>query len=143
MANIVKLEDTMAFIEANPEKHNQKYWAQQTPCSTSYCYAGLAIAQEYPKAKFLFYDNWDTSDPELLASTVEINGEMYDVETLASKILELDKKDSDILFDSDNSVSLLREMVDALKNGESLEVHGPTYEQDEDWYWTADENYYD
>jgi hypothetical protein len=38
--NIDRLDEAIAYIEAHPERHNQRSWFRRRPCGTTACLAG-------------------------------------------------------------------------------------------------------
>lgn len=41
--NVPLLRKSLEHIDAHPEEHDQRHWAQRTPCGTKLCLAGTAV----------------------------------------------------------------------------------------------------
>jgi hypothetical protein len=110
------LRRTMAFIEANPSKHNQLAW-----CGTAQCFAGWACSFEGWRPLDLhersaFYADDDDEDGFDPSSAVKQGGTIALVEDVAQSLLGLDVYQAALLFDGDNTVDDLRDHVKALCN---------------------------
>jgi hypothetical protein len=111
--NVAGLEVTMAYIEGHPDEHDQSVWARQrVNCATAMCFAGVWAA--LAGAEFVWPNGAQLTSYCRIGETVE------SISNYAERTLGLTSYDADVLFDETNTIGQLREMVDALKRGESI-----------------------
>jgi hypothetical protein len=104
--NVVLLEKTLEHIKAFPEDWDQGYYR----CGTAMCFAG--------HASMLAGAQWAVDDGEpLSAMLVTPSGQYMDVHNFAKRELGLTEPEAGWLFDGNNDIAELEEIVDSLKNG--------------------------
>lgn len=101
MPNSELLHETMDFILAHPEKHNQGYWSLGTECGTAHCFAGWALILSGMTLSELAPGDNDYRTP---------NGRFVRFE--AKRVLRLDKDQATRLFHGFNTVTDLKHIVD-------------------------------
>jgi hypothetical protein len=107
-------------IQANPESHDQAYWAQRKGCGTTYCIAGWAALLSGHRAEWL-------GDEEVITLYLEGDGPPIDrqIPGVARQALGLNRAEGLHLFmenDNDAALALLDRMIEAGKNGERVEL---------------------
>jgi hypothetical protein len=108
MPNTELLVRTLAHIEAHPDEWDQLHWARLAPCGTAYCFAGTALALA-GKAEF----QWGSRAVDSMEFAEQMaDGE--DIGTAAQRLLDLDMDDADALFDPNNTLDHLRQIVGQL-----------------------------
>lgn len=124
MPNTELLQRTLAQIEAHPEQWDQRNFASQVNCGTSYCFAGWSIALDHPTAAFLFEDAHPKQSVDRFADRVSLDPYAPDVRwisTVAQELLGLSGDTAEILFAAGNTLDELRAMVADLVAGGDLE----------------------
>jgi hypothetical protein len=119
MANADLLQRTLAQIEAHPDAWNQHNWALRTDCGTSYCFAGWAVTLTHPTARPVFIVGHPVANAIVLNPDTE-NAEEWQIADLAAHLLQLRTDEADELFDEDNTLDTLRDMVADLVAGASI-----------------------
>lgn len=125
--NYKLLDEIMEFIEAHPETWHQASWFQhldpetgdskwhvtieevseRNSCGTSFCFAGhVALHEGFPSPPLDSNESWERT----------IDGERWPehVDTFAMNRLGITTAQADALFDGDNTMTDLRNMVTAL-----------------------------
>lgn len=140
MANVELLERVLTYIKDHPEDHRQKVWAEMSSCGTAMCFAGWAVALS--GSRFL----WDNAPaafshqahyctvPEESPMAIEPGDhwvyreiEDFDIELgegeriayisdTAMHLLDLTFKQANELFDSDNTLEEIEEIVKDIIN---------------------------
>jgi hypothetical protein len=94
--NLEKLDEAIAYIEANPAEHRQQYWfTKRADCGTAFCLAGAIV----------FLAGWQPAwgkhpaDRPNEASIVSRDGQHRDVQELAVEILAPDTRRERVLVD--------------------------------------------
>lgn len=114
MPNVKLLRETLAHIEAEPEKWDQSVYR----CETGMCFAGWAVTLDGGR--------WKTRPDEdghaLLVAEAEddeISRKMGDIHAAdrAHRILGLTDGQADALFEGDNTLDDLRAIVNAICEG--------------------------
>jgi hypothetical protein len=118
MANIEKLRAVLARIKADPTIWDQRVWI----CGTAACFAGHAVLMEGWKPCTFSGDRYEEPDEEYSAVCRELRQgeeyvETYDVHAKARDVLGLSNHEANILFQMDNTMEDLAEIVDALEDG--------------------------
>ncbi len=113
--NVELLDRVLDHIRMNPEQHDQRYWAQQEGCNTSYCFAGWTVILEGGKAVEYVHK------PDLSVAGVDgfcdSDGErIYDVAEWAAFRLGLGFRTASDLFDGYNTFEDIERIVKDLKN---------------------------
>lgn len=107
------LIDVLAQIERTPERWNQRVWVHRTDCGTSYCFAGWACALTAP----------DVTQPDFLWSAATLHAQFAGqtgrtsrglVPTVAADVLGLTPAQADELFELDNTLDDLYDVVSSL-----------------------------
>ncbi|OZC59228.1 hypothetical protein CH276_22535 [Rhodococcus sp. 06-470-2] len=115
MANVDLLYRTIAHIETHPYDHDQQWWR----CGTARCFAGWAsffaggrfVSSEDDKNHIVA----SNGVRNFRASTVRTpDGQLLHVADHAAMMLGIDDRDADALFSPDNTVTVLRRMVNNL-----------------------------
>lgn len=129
MADMAKIDEVVAHLEAHPDLHRQSVWfdvpdrlwtddklVKGWQCGTTACLAGHAA----------IIDGWRPTDP-YNAETMTKDGQTGYVGEIAADLLDLDPEDASTLFNSTNDLSDIRVVVEALRSDEdafaALEVH--------------------
>ena len=118
MPNTDLLQRTLAQIEEHPEMWGQQDFARQTDCGTAFCFAGHAVMLAHPTAVPTFDGAEATSFVSIPDHPVR---PIWWIPELARDLLGLGKTTGDILFDADNSLDELRDMVADLLAGGDLD----------------------
>jgi hypothetical protein len=110
--NIDVAERAIGWIEANPEKHNQKMWATETECGTTMCLAGVIAHQAGGRMIFEGVD--------ITAKCVTAEGIETDIPTYASELLGLEPDGllANQLFYANNTLEDIKNLVKDAANGE-------------------------
>ncbi len=125
------LDGLLAWAEAEHEKQlkglpsewDQGHWAISRPdgtpiaasCATACCLAGKTVAAD--GGKFLL--NTPSYGEFGVATTAEMpTGEIVDVESYATERLGLTAAQSDKLFDADNDIQDVRDIIAAIQSGD-------------------------
>lgn len=116
MANIEALEETLAFIEAHPEQHDQSEWGRKTECGTTACFAGTRMLLT-GRAEYREFPGSPVRD---LCMTD--GGSFFDV---AQEDFDLTYGQATALFLSAQDLVDVRAVIENIKSGD-------TYEYDED-----------
>jgi hypothetical protein len=103
MPDYKKIRGLIDYAEANPEEHDQRVWGKKNTCGSAFCIAGLACAQEPGVALIWWGDGLDY---------VLLNGRDYSPSVAARKILGLSGEQGTWLFQADNSIPYMRQLVD-------------------------------
>lgn len=136
--NTKLLNDTLAFIKANPKLHNQGDWidpgeyeADYQPCSTTMCFAGhAAMLAGATFDKDIWFDEygWDV-DAETGKHTPFCDSEnLIHVSSFAGRKLGLDDSERQYLFSASRSIQEIEEAVDMFSRGYSVTWDGEFYE---------------
>jgi hypothetical protein len=122
MANMAKLDEVMAIVEAEVTKYNisedatgaglwdQTVWAHKTSCGTSYCFAGWRAALD---GDITWGDPF--SNRRFVAVGVVVDGKPYSIYDWAKKACGISGVDAMKLFYAMNSLQDLRRMVKDLR----------------------------
>jgi hypothetical protein len=116
MPNTELLNRTLKYIETHPKKWNQRHWASWTECGTAYCFAGWTVALAHPGASPDFSEG-ASQDGETTGYIV-VDDESYDIEAMATGLLDLSQEQADALFCAANSLADLRRLVAELTAAE-------------------------
>lgn len=120
MANIEALEETLAYIEAHPEQHDQSVYGYKNSCETTACFAGwhllLTNQAEYQE---------DTPGNFRLRTSDDHHGSCF---YAALESLDLTYGQANQLFLASQDIVDVRETVDMIKNGETFSEY-----EDEDY----------
>lgn len=98
--NVKLLDDTLAYIEAHPEEHDQSTWV----CDTTMCFAGHALALSGVKVEV---------DPD---RHILLDGKRAGMESSAREALGLTYGEAERLFFARDLWSV-REAVELIKSG--------------------------
>lgn len=117
MPNVKLLRTTLAHIEAEPEKWDQKDWR----CGTGMCFAGWAATLAGGKWAY----GPDETGRDMLAAEPEDDELSRRLGTIqaadrAQRLLGLNEWDADELFDGGNDLDDLRRIVESLCMREEL-----------------------
>jgi hypothetical protein len=99
MINTELLEQTMRHIIDNPQAHDQTIWA--TECGTTACFAGWACLLSGAKPQRWLWE-WDDT--------------LWQMPHLAERLLKLESLDASELFDAENTIDDLQNIVKTLIN---------------------------
>lgn len=128
--NFDGLELVYKQIISEPGTWWQSLWAMNTPCRTTYCFAGHAVVM-LSDAKLI----WETSGLECgeemcsdrartAISCVFPNGEYRPIDLAAQTILGLSGDQADMLFAASNGLADIRRMINDWRSLAGLpEVH--------------------
>lgn len=140
MKNIQLLKDTMEWIKAHPEQHNQGVWGYtaKEACSTFMCFAGHAAVLAggtFDRKIFLEEDEWHVDAetgkhvPTEYVDIVDEYGDPWDdelkegiihVAEFAAEKLGLDEDEKSYLFAGHRSRAELEEFVEKADQGYKL-----------------------
>lgn len=128
--NAPLLKQTLAKIEAEPERWYQGWWVRYVPisanvCDTAYCFAGHAVILH--GAELVEYDDDDMPDVFVKAPPGEPQGQYREldlqdvdgqalpsIDAYACHVLGLSRDQGSRLFDSENDLLTLRRIVGEL-----------------------------
>lgn len=123
-ANPGLMYQTLAHIEANPERWGQKHWVCETEeCGTAYCFAGWALTLiGVPISPALGLVEVNSLPIDARARLLEMPSAEWHhhgrlvahVSDVAQAVLGLEDDDADRLFDACNDLANLRYLVDEL-----------------------------
>ncbi len=91
-------------IKAEPSNWCQWAWAKKTNCGTSHCFAGHVVHIAYSEAKPVFEGCNHTG-------LYTLDGKKYTYKNEARKLLGLDERETNLLFDSYNTLEELESLV--------------------------------
>lgn len=117
MADIERLEATLAWAKANPKQHDQDTWGSQTPCGTTMCFAGAAVnmSDEY---EMVWRHAWGASGELKVDSCIrKKTGHRYHIPDAAARLLKLNSEEKSALFYEADTVEDLELMVKNIANG--------------------------
>lgn len=126
MANIEALEETLAYIEAHPEQHDQSTYGSKTECETTACFAGTRLLLT-GQAEHV---EWGLCAGGRLLAYNEAGEEVSCFEA-AQKSLDLTEDQAQALFLKARDLEDVKHVIELIKNGESFE-YDDEYEYDED-----------
>lgn len=131
MANNDRLQGTLDFILTHPNQHEQGIWLdcshfnppegtfEERECGTVGCFAGWAAMLYGPedgwRQQFATETRWikNPAEGECILDTPQ-----YHVADVARAVLGLNGDEQDMLFDGDNTIEMLTDMVtDLIENG--------------------------
>lgn len=134
-----RLNKVLKAIKENPEYHDQSMWH----CGTSHCFAGTAqlIARGFPITTYVGED-YDNKKIRRLCSIAKIralNGDegglsYYFASDDAQRWLGLTQDEADLLFNSENDLSDLTDIVRLLSDKKSVPLRQYLEEYDEETY---------
>jgi hypothetical protein len=114
------VEDPLGLPEASNEVDREVYesWgyedtvrvADPNLCGTALCIAGHAVNMD-TKVVFLVDDTGSASLAQEVAT-----GEVFDIETRARELLGLTANEASMLFDGDNSLNAIKDVVDEFES---------------------------
>lgn len=114
MVNMIKLDEALAAIDADPEGWRQGWWATRTHCQTAYCLAGHVVAAE-DGVKMLWHGQ-DLMKGNQTAEMVDLpDGRRTWITDYAAEILDIDMVQRDHLFAASNTREDLGRMRDLLE----------------------------
>lgn len=118
------LRRTLEYIEAHPEEHDQRHWAQRTACGTTMCIAGTAVMLGIPNAEFA----WGVGDSDsnranqlVGVPVTEADEWQPQIERLATELLELDEYDVQGIFFNMDDFEALQNAWNLLEEREAAE----------------------
>lgn len=124
--DMLKADRVMAFIDANPEKHDQDQWLRHIGandhdpldpatnyCGTTGCIAGWAVAFELDDLDAK--PSWDNVGDRQYADCVVVDGSLKLVEDVAQDILELSNAQAGYIFNSNRTLDEIREAFEAIR----------------------------
>lgn len=118
MPNTDLLKRVLTQIGTHPETWFQGMWAKQTPCGTTYCFAGHAVALSYKDVSFEFYNNGTSACATINPDTPI--AEEVEIPDHAAHLLDLHEDEADALFRACNTLDELRQMVANLSEGREV-----------------------
>jgi hypothetical protein len=110
---LVRLDAALAWIEANPERHQQQSWARRREgCGTAFCLAGVVahLAGAQPVFDPTLADLLD----EVTARIDTADGHRRLIEDYAAELLGIGRDEADWLFRAYNDRWNLHEIRDEL-----------------------------
>ena len=129
--NVTLLRSVMDEILANPEKHDQHYWAsmREDSCETAYCFAGLTCTLQGQQVS---WKDGYLGGRGVLQTYILQNGE--EIDRTAQDMLGLDDRSANILFHEDNTIEDLKHLVDVLADEGTLRHwHSPHWLDDDEY----------
>lgn len=153
MKNVKLLQDTLSWIKAHPESHNQGDWGHydSEACETSMCFAGHAAilsGATFDKDIYLEECDWTVNaetGKHVYTEYVEGDDEWDDsdlkpgtehVADFAAKKLGVSGDERSYLFGGMRSLQELEEAVDKFSTGHTYTFNGLTRE----WGFIKEEN---
>lgn len=111
---LANVDGVLAYIEANPDAHDQSVWGVKSHCGTSLCIAGTAVVLD-PGTEVRWLGNDDRGWQ--LHNYVYVDGETHPLEIRARDLLGLsDYRATEMFFASNNwdALDLLHDHRDRL-----------------------------
>lgn len=140
--NIKLLNETLAFIKANPALHNQGDWVEVDEnnieaCDTPMCFAGhAALLSGATFDKEIYTEDWEwTVHPET-GEHISYDDDMYNggvgmhVSNYAARKLGLNSNEASYLFFASRSGEELEEAVHKFSEGYSVDEFGDFYKKE-------------
>jgi hypothetical protein len=122
--NIPLIRKTWEYITEHPEEHNQKDWARQTTCGTTYCFAGTALVLsnydfDFGEAKPDRFDFGEANPVHRSAYVVKSpEGKLVSIGGSAEQELGLTYEEANKLFLDCHTLADVGDMLYSLTNGE-------------------------
>lgn len=137
--NVALLQATMAYIEKNPEQHDQNNWI--TACGTAFCYAGHAAilagaarpGNEVAEWGRSWAINVETLESLAVESVSGYSDTVKPIDEFAAARLGLTLDEADVLFDGDQTLRTLRILVDALCADAWIDENGMIHDVERDF----------
>ena len=140
--NIKLLQDTLAFIQANPDKHSQGDWVDPATeaCETTMCFAGhAAILAGGTFDRDIFGELWEWNVDQETGQHVRAEDDWDDglpdgvvhVADFAQRKLGLTRDERAYLFAGNRSRGEIEEAVEKFSEGKSIEWNDDLAE----WVW--------
>lgn len=134
--NIQLLRDTIDYIDAHPDEHDQDDWVQ--PCGTAFCYAGHAAllagatrpGLEITRGESTWYVDTQTLE-SVIGRYFDVKEHVLEVSVFAEQKLGLTYNEADIMFSEVRTRAELRLLVDAFDEGAWI--------SDDDYIWVNGE----
>lgn len=101
-----RLQDVLEWVEAHPERHNQRVWAKRTECGTAACLAGWTVMFAGIEINWEPDGCWEAGT-HFIYDTVD----GVFISDAAAHLLGLDEHVAKRLFDEDNTVRDLWEIA--------------------------------
>ena len=119
--NYPLLRKTLEHIEQHPEEHEQDVWGKQTPCGTSFCFAGHALNIGGAKLSWGEKPNWwDLCHPDK-AYIPDMDGailpgqtDILDPHSAARELLGLSEAEASHLFWAGRTIKGIRTFVNKI-----------------------------
>lgn len=117
MANVEKCERVLAHVKADPELLRQDKWMIKNECGTAGCFAGWAalLNGHTPRWHHFGSDDWES------AYACDEEGRCVLISEVAESLLELTKREADVLFYGKNKIEDIELMVKNLANGDPID----------------------
>lgn len=96
MINVELMQETLDYIAAHPEEHDQGDWAQRTGCKTTRCMAGTVVHLA-PGYKLLWHREQD-GKYDYTSTAVDNSGRTHSVPDLAEELLGVNHQQANDLF---------------------------------------------
>jgi hypothetical protein len=114
MADVTKLFETLDAILAHPEMHDQRNWATQTECGTTYCFAGWrAVLDGYTEM------DWVGWRENVAGYARKPDTERWvDIPNHAARSLDLTPNQVEALFYFSGTLADVKDTVDRIAAGE-------------------------